>query len=298
MIRQRALSAAVFVPPLLIVLALGEPWFAALIAVFVAVAAWEAVRLVRAVGYPAIPALGVAGALAVAADMAATTQLRTYADLVVAAVLIVAAMAAFTEKDTKVGFGAWVGTAFVATYVGMLGALVRLGQIAPPFAGSAPPEQLSAAGQWVQVTGPVAGSSAVDQLGAERAWILLVILLVWAFDTGAYCAGVALGKRKFLVHISPSKSYWGLFGGLVAVTAVAVAGLWQLGQPPLMGLLLGPLIGAAAQAGDLAESMLKRAAGAKDSGGLIPGHGGMLDRVDSFLFAAPVAAIFVTGLVR
>jgi phosphatidate cytidylyltransferase len=65
-----------------------------------------------------------------------------------------------------------------------------------------------------------------------------------------------------------------------------------------MGLLLGPLVGAAAQAGDLAESMLKRAAGAKDSGGLIPGHGGMLDRVDSFLFAAPVAAIFVTALVR
>jgi phosphatidate cytidylyltransferase len=298
MIRQRALSATIFVPPLLIVLAFGEPWFAALIAVFVAVAAWEAVRLVRAAGYSAISALGVAGALAVAADVAATTQLRGYADLLVAAVLIVAALAAFVEKDTRVAFGAWIGTAFVATYVGMLGALVRLGQIAPPFAGSAPSGQLGAVGQWTQVTGPVAGSTAVDQLGAERAWILLVILLVWAFDTGAYCLGVALGKRKFLVHISPSKSYWGLFGGLVAVTAVAVAGLWQLGQPPLMGLLLGPLVGAAAQAGDLAESMLKRAAGAKDSGGLIPGHGGMLDRVDSFLFAAPVAAIFVTALVR
>ena len=298
MIRQRALSAAVFVPPLLIVLALGEPWFAALIAVFVAVAAWEAVRLVRAAGYPAIPALGVAGALAVAADMAATTQLRTYADLLVAGVLVVAGVAALAERDTKVGLGAWVGTAFVATDVGMLGALVRLGQVAPPFAGSAPSGQLGAVGQWIQVTGPVAASTAVSQLGAERAWILLVILLVWAFDTGAYCLGIALGKRKFLVHVSPSKSYWGLFGGLVAVTAVAVAGLWQLGQPPLMGLVLGPLVGVAAQAGDLAESMLKRAAGAKDSGGLIPGHGGMLDRVDSFLFAAPVAAIFVTALVR
>jgi phosphatidate cytidylyltransferase len=276
MIRQRALSAAIFVPPLLIVLALGEPWFAGLIAVFVAAAAWEACRLLRAAGYGALPALCVAGALAVAADMAAPEQLRSYADLLVAAVLIVAAIAGFAQKDTRAGLGTWMGTAFAAVYVGMLGALVRVGQVAPPLAGSAP----------------------VAQLGAERAWILLVVLLVWAFDTGAYCLGVALGKRKFLVHISPSKSYWGLFGGFAATTAVAVAGLWQLGQPPVLGLLLGPLVGAAAQAGDLAESLLKRAAGVKDSGGLIPGHGGILDRVDSFLFAAPVAAVFITALVR
>jgi phosphatidate cytidylyltransferase len=124
------------------------------------------------------------------------------------------------------------------------------------------------------------------------------VLLVWAYDTGAYCVGIALGKRKFLAHISPSKSYWGLVGGLTASTLVAVGGMWALGQPPVIGLALGPVVGAVAQAGDLAESMLKRAAGAKDSGSLIPGHGGILDRVDSFIFAAPVVAFFVTAVVR
>jgi phosphatidate cytidylyltransferase len=141
---------------------------------------------------------------------------------------------------------------------------------------------------------------AAAQLGAERGWILLVILLVWSFDTGAYCVGIALGKRKFLSHISPSKSYWGLFGGLAASTAVAVAGLWALGQPAVLGL--------AARAGHR-RSWLRpgtwpsRCSSAprapRTPATLIPGHGGILDRVDSFIFAAPVAAIFVTAaLVR
>jgi phosphatidate cytidylyltransferase len=71
-----------------------------------------------------------------------------------------------------------------------------------------------------------------------------------------------------------------------------------LGQSVATGILLGPILGLAAQAGDLAESMLKRAAGAKDSGTLIPGHGGVLDRVDSFLFAAPVLALYVVAAFR
>jgi phosphatidate cytidylyltransferase len=275
-VRQRALSAAIFVPPLLVVLALGEPWFGGLIAVFVAVAAWEAARLMRGAGYPVVVVVAVAGALAVAADVASVEQLRPYAGLLVAAVVIVSGVVAFAEQDTKAGLSAWMGTAFVAVFTGLLGGLVRVGQVAPPLPATA----------------------SVAQFGADRSWILLVILLVWSFDTGAYCVGIALGKRKFLSHLSPSKSYWGLFGGLAASTAVAVGGLWALGQPAVMGLALGPLVGAVAQAGDLAESMLKRAAGAKDSGGLIPGHGGILDRVDSFIFAAPVAAIFLAALVR
>jgi phosphatidate cytidylyltransferase len=273
---RRALSAAFFVPPLLIVVALGEPWFAALVGVFVVVAAWETVRLLRGAGYPVVGPVVLVGGLAVAVEVASVDQLRPYADLIVAVVLVVSGVVAFAQQETARGLASWIAAAFASVYVGMLGGLVRLGQVAPALPAAAPL-------QW---------------FGAQRGWILLVILLVWSFDTGAYCVGIALGKRKFLAHISPSKSYWGLFGGLVASTVVAIVGLWALGQQPALGLVLGPLIGSVAQAGDLAESMLKRAAGAKDSGTLIPGHGGILDRVDSFLFAAPVAAIFVTAVVR
>jgi len=159
-------------------------------------------------------------------------------------------------------------------YVGLIGFVLQLAAAAPAV--------------------PV--DAALHVLSAGQGWILLLVLGVWSFDTGAYLVGRQIGRHKFLTHISPSKSIEGVIGGLVATTVVTAAMVVALGHNPMGGVILGPLLGLAAQAGDLAESMLKRAAGAKDSGTLIPGHGGILDRIDSFLFAGPVVALYVVAL--
>jgi phosphatidate cytidylyltransferase len=275
-LRQRAISAAILVPPLLVILALGGIWIAAVVAVATGLAAIEIFRLARSAGYPSLPALGTVLAVAVVVD-AAVPQLVDGSGLLLGAIgVILVAVASFASHDPREGVATWMTTVFGALYVALLGFVVRLGLAAPPLPAGSP----------------------FGVLGAERGWILLLILGVWSFDTGAYFIGRRFGQRNFLIHISPSKTYAGLIGGLVAVTIVVGALLWGLGQPPLMGAVLGPLIGFAAQAGDLAESMIKRAAGVKDSGDLIPGHGGILDRIDSFLFAAPVVTLYVVAAVR
>jgi phosphatidate cytidylyltransferase len=276
MLRQRAFSAAVLIPPLLLVLVLGGPWIVALILVATALAAVEVYRLLRSAGYPSVPALGIALALGIVVDAAAPVGLEGSGLILVAVGVILAAVGAFAKRDPREGLPTWFATVFGALYASLLAFVVRLGAAAPEPPVGAP----------------------LSALGGERGWIVLLILGVWAYDTGAYFVGRRYGHRRFLSHISPSKTYAGLVGGLIACTAAVTAIAVGLGEPPLIGLLLGPLLAAAAQAGDLAESMLKRAAGAKDSGTLIPGHGGILDRVDSFLFAAPVVTLFVLAAVR
>jgi phosphatidate cytidylyltransferase len=276
MLQQRAISAAVLVPLLVAVMLLGGPWIVGLVVVATAIAAIETFRLLAAAGYGSIPALGTAVAVAVVIDGAVADAPPGTTLILVAIGVILAAVGSFAKRDPREGLPTWFGTVFGALYASLLGFVVRLGQSAPEVPVGAP----------------------LGILGAERGWILLLVLTVWAYDTGAYVVGRRFGRRRFLSHISPSKTYAGLVGGLAASTAVAALALYGLGQPPLAGLILGPLVGAAAQAGDLAESMLKRAAGAKDSGTLIPGHGGVLDRVDSFLFAAPVVLLYVLAIAR
>jgi len=122
------------------------------------------------------------------------------------------------------------------------------------------------------------------QLGGGTIWLLAVIACTAACDTGAYFVGSLAGRHKLIPHISPAKTWEGLAGGTLGavIAAVALSGLLKISL--LAAIILGLLICVAAVSGDLCESLLKRAARVKDSGTLIPGHGGVLDRLDSILF--------------
>jgi phosphatidate cytidylyltransferase len=268
---DRARSAAFLIPPVLVALLLGRPAIAVVVVVAVALAGVETFRLLEQAGHPSFALLGTVAGVALALGDS-LTQLPGGGGLLMAAVAIVLiGVAALTRPDPRDGLAAFATTTFGAMYIGLFGFVARL----------------SAAG-----IAPDAGAP-LGWLGPERAWVILLVLGVWSFDTGAYATGRRFGRRPFMQHISPSKTQEGVAGGIAAATVVCAAITTLLGTGPLMGLVLGPVLSAAAQAGDLAESMLKRAAGAKDSGRLIPGHGGVLDRIDSFLFAAPVVFLYV-----
>lgn len=127
-------------------------------------------------------------------------------------------------------------------------------------------------------------------------WVLLLMGLIWGADSGAYFAGRAFGKRKLARHVSPGKSWEGVFGGIVLTQiGVAVFSYWQVYsvQDWLLLALVALVTTAVSVLGDLTESLFKRHEGLKDSSHLIPGHGGVMDRVDSLTAAAPIFVVFL-----
>jgi phosphatidate cytidylyltransferase len=284
----RVLTAAVLAPLVVVVALLGEPWLSLLIGLIVFLALVELIGLLDAAGFAPpqvlMLALGlaVAGATLIAANqglvgallssLLAATAVPGLPIMVFVTAVLALAIASFTRADPREGFLTWATASFGLAYVALLAPFVVV----------------------VAHLGPADGSAAtsVGGLGlpAGSAWMLMLLLVVWGYDTGAYLTGRWLGRRRLIDHVSPSKTLEGLAGGLVAATLAAGIGAWLIGLAPWHPLVIGPLVGLAAQAGDLAESLLKRAAGRKESGFLIPGHGGMLDRIDSFLFAAPALA--------
>ncbi len=122
-------------------------------------------------------------------------------------------------------------------------------------------------------------------------WLLFLLVLVWAADVGAYFAGRRFGVRKLAPQVSPGKTWAGVFGGLALSMAVAGLAAWWFAMPGFAFMLLCLVTVLLSVLGDLMVSMFKRARGIKDSGRLLPGHGGVLDRIDSLLSASPAMAL-------
>lgn len=290
MLRTRVLTAIVLGPIVLLVAWLGEPWLSLGVLLVVALALGEAVDLLNAAGWAVPRAATYAAGLLVAGCaliglqtaaaslfLGASVQVLPFG-LPLAAFLFAViglAGAALRNADPRIGLQAWMGSVFAVAWLGLLGPMVAaVGHLASP-----------------------ASSLFTFGWDAGTAWLFILFGLVWSCDTGAYFVGRAVGRRKLHPLVSPGKTVEGYAGGIVVAALVTATLGWLLvGLPVLIGLLTGAFTAAIAQGGDLAKSMLKRAADRKDSGDLFPGHGGMLDRVDSLLFAAPTLTAFAVVL--
>jgi phosphatidate cytidylyltransferase len=140
-----------------------------------------------------------------------------------------------------------------------------------------------------------APTAALYRLQRHDPWILFLLLaIVWLGDTAAYYIGTRFGRHRLAPVVSPKKSWEGALAGLaVSIASVAAWSIWRLERLDLLLLAIGAATALASQLGDLVQSLLKRAAHVKDSGGLLPGHGGLWDRMDAMLFAAPVLLVLL-----
>ncbi len=190
----------------------------------------------------------------------------------------------FGEGDWR-----WLITGLLATT--LLGALLplwRLGQI-----------ETAALRVMAGIAGPVYAGlllapAALLRRSAGAEWVVLILALAWFNDTAGYFVGRAFGKHKLYPAVSPKKTVEGYLGGIGGSLLAAVAGsLWLIPALPLTHALgLGFAAGVVGPLGDLVESLVKRSTGIKDSGWIIPGHGGLLDRVDAVLFVGPIVYVY------
>lgn len=268
----RIVAALVLVPVFLAAIAFGGVVFLAAVALLAGVGAWELLGLAERKGIPVRRVPGIVLALILPVILYRGDAFALLAVLTAGAVGI--AVAQLATGATRDALGAVSISFFTAIYVGVLFGhfvLVR--------------EAIGNASRW---TGAVL--------------LVIPILLTWINDTAAYAVGRRWGRRRLAPSISPGKSVEGAVGALLVTVAAAVplvllANRWVPLFHPVDGLALGILLGVAAPCGDLVESSFKRDAGVKDSSRLIPGHGGVLDRFDSLLFAVPAFYYYLRGVV-
>lgn len=265
MLRTRTLSAVVLIPLVAAVTYAGG-WVLAGVVLLVAVrATYELFSLMSAAGdRPALVASGLVTALLLA--IARLGQLDLLG-LVLAAAVMGTLIWQLLRSPEGHPTQSWALTLAGALWLGWLGShFVLLRDLSPPFG-------------W----------------GTGTRWLVLAFLVTWINDSAAYFVGKAIGRHPCCPYLSPKKTWEGTLGGwLGGIAATALLGYWLVDLPWLHGLALGALVATVAPFGDLAKSMVKRQMKVKDFSALIPGHGGMFDRIDSLLFVTPVVYYYAT----
>ena len=276
-LQQRILSAIVAVPIALGMIYVGGLPLAVFLAAVSCGCAWELFRLAREGGIDPVDPIGIplAGAVPLAVYAASAGLYQPSLAVVAVALMVIIASVIWVRGTTGKPLGAAAVTAFGVIYTGgflSFGFVLR----EHPYA-----------------IGNRAGSTLVA----------FPLILTWASDIGAYAVGRTIGGRKLIPAVSPGKTVSGALGGLVTTMFVswvyvrfALAPIASLTMTIQASILFGLLISIAAQVGDLAESLFKREANVKDSSNLMPGHGGLLDRLDSLLFVLPVAHLLFSWL--
>jgi len=273
---RRIIFAVIAAPTSIAIVYFGDWALAILLSVLSALAAWELFRIARETGaFPLEPA-GIA--LAALLPIAIHAQRRGVYTLsltaIVAMVLVLFASTIWLRGPAGKPLSSVATTAFGVLYAGLFSYVYAL-----------------------RYHDYAVGA------GAGTALVLLPVLLTWANDVGAYTFGRAFGRKKLIPSISPGKTVEGAIGGLGLAIVICLLYVRfilmryaQLGLTIQGAVLFAIVVSVAAQTGDLAESLLKREAGLKDSSRIIPGHGGILDRFDSLLFVMPIAFLLLGRL--
>lgn len=279
---RRVLFGVVAAPAALAIVLYGGAALAGLLAVASAIAAWELFRIARAGGHQPFSDLGaaLAGLLPLAVHATYLGLLQPRFSYFATVLLVLLALSIWARGAAGKPLATVAITALGVLYTGGLlsfGYAIRYHDYA--------------------VGGVMLGAIPI---AAGGVLLGLPLVLTWATDIGAYFVGRSVGGRKLIPAVSPGKTVSGAIGGVLTSVLVtwlyvtfALQPLAQLSMTPVGIILFGVIISVAAQVGDLVESLLKREAGVKDSGGLLPGHGGVLDRLDSLFFVLPMAHLLL-----
>jgi phosphatidate cytidylyltransferase len=255
LLRNRLLSAIILIPVVFAAVYFGGLFYFVVFATALVLAGWEFCAMAHRAGHE--PQLFFGLALIALFALNAYAHLNAARDIVVA-ILALSLIAAIFRHGAGWLVG-WALTLTGALYIGGLGSYII----------------------------------ALRELPNGLPWTVLALFSTWATDTFAFMVGTAFGRRPFFQHISPKKTWEGALGGLGGAIFAAWLFGTLYGLAPLAGALFGLGVGIAGTLGDLAESLVKRQLGAKDSGVIVPGHGGALDRLDSLLFAFAFAYYYV-----